>query len=186
MRRLGSVVMLALLAASAGAQQVTLPPDVQPGARVRATTPGAGSVTGRVVAANGDTLQVLRDVARDTVKVAVSRLATLDLSTGRHTRRWTGAAYGLLAGATLGAVIGAATYRKQTCAPGQWFCDYPGQTGDMAAGAVLLGTVGTVVGAIVGAGTAETWRRVVPPASAQLRLDARNAGGLALGASLRF
>jgi ABC-type branched-subunit amino acid transport system permease subunit len=57
----------------------------------------------------------------------------------------------------------------------------------MAAGAVLLGGAGTIVGAIVGAGKADTWQRVLPREGAQVGLVAPGAAGrLAFGASLRF
>jgi len=175
------------LPASAHAQGAVIPPQVQPGARVRATAPRVQTVTGLVVAANGDTLHVLRDYTRDTSVVVISRLTALDLSTGRHKRRVLGAVYGLFGGAALGAVIGAVSYRKQTCAPGTFLCDYPGQAGDEAIGAVLLGGAGTIVGAIVGAGKADSWRRVIPRESAQVGLVVPGAAGrLAFGASLRF
>lgn len=188
MHRFASVVLVIVLAGTATAQESgTLPADVQPGARVRATGPAAGSVVGRLLAVNGDTLQVVRDAGRDTVSIAASRLTSLDLSTGRHKRRWAGAAYGLFGGAVVGAAVGAITYRKQTCAPEVWFCDMGGRGLDVAAGAVLFGAAGTVVGAIVGGGRTDSWRRVLPRESARLRLVVPRAGGRSvLAASLRF
>lgn len=184
MRRLGSVVMLALLAASAGAQKVTLPPDVQPGARVRATTPGAGSVTGRVVAMDDDSLQVVRDHSADTVRVATSQLSALDLSVGQHKRRWAGAGLGFLAGMAIGAVVGGLSYHKSNCT--ELFCDLGAQY-DVFAGAVLLGGAGTIAGAIIGAGSAEDWRPVVLGSRTTFHLFAPSAPGrVAIGASLRF
>lgn len=188
MPRLATIVLVVILAGTASGQEAgTLPPGVQVGARVRASTPRAATVTGRLVAASADTLRVLRDRAADTVSVAVSRLTSLDLSTGQHKRRLAGAAIGFFGGAALGAVVGAVTYRKQACAPGTWFCDYPGRAGDMVAGAVLFGGAGTIVGAIVGAGRADTWQRVIPRETTQVGLVVPGAAGrLAVGASLRF
>lgn len=188
MWRIVCLVFVGVFAATAGAQEPrTVPSGVQAGARVRASSRGADTVIGRVLGVNGDTLRVLRDRTPDTASVAISRLATLDLSTGRYKRRWTGAPYGLFVGAALGAALGAATYRKQTCAPSTLFCDVGGRELDVAAGAVLLGGVGTVVGAVVGAGTADRWQRVLPPESAKLRLIVPPAAGrFTVGASLRF
>lgn len=188
MLRLASAILLVVLAASASAQETgSVPAVVRPGARVRATAPELGIVTGSVVAVRGDSLQLAVDASSDTMIVGVFRLATLDVSTGRHKRRWLGAGLGFFAGAVVGAAVGGATYRKQECSGEAFFCDYGGRSIDVAAGAVLGGAVGTVVGAIVGAGSADNWTPVIPRRAARLELLVpRVTGRFALGAALRL
>jgi hypothetical protein len=188
MLRLASTMLLVVLAASASGQQAgSVPAAVQPGARVRATTPEVGIVTGSVVAVRGDTLQLALDASPDTMNVGVSRLTMLDVSTGRHKRRWLGAGVGLLGGLGVGAAVGGATYRKTECSADAWFCDYGGRSIDVAAGAVLGGGVGAVVGAIVGAGSADDWTPVIPMRAARLELLLpRVTGRFTLGAALRL
>lgn len=162
MRRIAVLVLFVTLAANARAQESgTVPSEVQPGARVRMTSPGMGMVTGRVIGVSGDSLSVVRDRAADTVRLGASALSTLDLSTGRHKRRGKGAAIGFASGAVLGAVVGAATYRKPECSGSAYFCD-TGRGLDATLGAVGFGAAGAIVGAIVGAGTSDSWRRVLP------------------------
>lgn len=187
MRRLASLALFTLLAATAGAQESRqLPPEVQAGARVRASAPGAGTVTGRVVAVEGDAFQVARDRAADTVRLVAQQLTSLDLSVGRHKRRWLGAGIGFLGGAALGTAVGAATYQKPENCQGAYFCDF-GPGADMALGAILLGTAGAVTGAIVGAGRADDWKPLPlrNRTSLELRLP-RGTGRLAVAAALRF
>lgn len=174
------------LPASAHAQGAAIPPQVQPGARVRVSSPRTTRVSGRVLAADRDSLMLVRDRDADTVRLATSELQSLELSMGQHRRRWRGAGIGFLAGASLGAVLGAATYQKQTSCTGEMFCDL-GRGFDAAAGAVLLGGIGTITGAIVGAGTADEWERVMLGNRAALQLFQPRVGENArIGLALRF
>jgi hypothetical protein len=186
-RRVALVVLLVMLAVSAAAQEPgTLQSVVQPGARVRVSTVGTGMGTGRVVAGPRDSLHVARERSVDTLHLAGSQLTSLDVSVGRHKRRWRGAGLGFLGGAALGAVIGAATYQKPDCAGDAYFCDL-GQGFDATFGAALLGGAGAVVGAITGAGRADDWRPVALQRSARLQLIVpRFSSRPAVGASLRF
>jgi hypothetical protein len=186
-RRPAFIVVLVTLAAGASAQQPSsVSSSVQPGARVRVSAPGAGTLTGRVVAVEGDSLLLARDRSADTLRLAQSQLTSLDVSVGRHKRRWRGAGLGFLGGAALGAVIGAATYKKPDCSGEAYFCDL-GQGFDATFGAALLGGVGAVVGAIIGGGSADDWQPVALRRSARLRLMVPpSPTRLALGASLRI
>src|SRR5690349_11404349 len=92
MRRIPFLFVISfVLGAPALHAQASMPPAVQPGSRVRASAPGVGTVTGRVVAVRGDTMRVLRDGLPDTVSLAAGQLTSLDLSIGRDKRRWRGA-----------------------------------------------------------------------------------------------
>jgi hypothetical protein len=186
-RRPALVVLLVMLASTASAQAPgTVAASVQPGARIRVSAPGAGTLTGRVVSVEGDSLRVARDRSADTLRIAQSQLTSLDVSVGRHKRRWRGAGLGFLGGAALGAVVGAATYKKPDCSGEAYFCDL-GQGFDATFGAALLGGVGAVVGAIIGGGSADDWQPVALRRSARLRLMVpRSPTRLALGASLRL
>ena len=187
MREFIAVVLIASLASAAGAQEPsTRPAGVEAGARVRASAPATGIVTGRVVEAGRDSLAVARDHGADTVRLALNQLTSLDVSTGRHKRRWRGAGFGFLGGAALGAVLGAATYRKPECSGDTYFCDL-GQGFDAAFGAVLLGGAGAVAGAIVGGGSTDDWQPVVLRHALRLELNVpRSRRRLELGASLRL
>lgn len=186
MRRFAPVLLLVVLAATASAQESRgLPSEVQPGVRVRAVSPAAGTVTGRVTAVQGDDFLVARDRLADTVRLSASQLSSLDLSVGRHKRRWRGAGVGLLGGAALGAVIGAATYRKPDCSGATYFCDL-NRGFDAAFGAVVFGGIGAATGALVGAGKADDWKPLALPARTSLELFVRPAGNARLGLSLHF
>ena len=64
---------------------------------------------------------------------------------------WTGAGYGALGGAAVGAIIGAVAYTQPASASGQWFSYDPGR-GAVAFGSGILGAAGGfAVGGIVGA-----------------------------------
>ena len=187
MNMFAPVVLLVVFASTASAQQPRdLPPEVQPGVRVRVVSPAAGTVTGRVTAVQGDEFLVARDRLADTVRLSANQLASLDLSVGRHKRRWRGAGLGLLGGAALGAVIGAATYQKPDCSGEAYFCDL-GRGFDASFGAVVFGGVGAVTGALVGAGSADDWKPLSlrSRTSLELRMP-RSTGRLSVGASLRF
>jgi len=187
MRRIVSAVMLTLLAAAASAQESqSLPSGVQAGARVRATAPSVGTVSGRVIAVHGDIVDLKSDQSRDTVHIVASQLTALDVSTAQHTRRLAGTGIGFLSGAVLGGVLGAATYRKPDCSGEVLFCDL-GPGFDATAGAVLLGGVGAVVGLLVGSVSVDTWEPVALRNRSQLDLLVpAGARGVGVAASLRF
>ncbi len=178
-------LLLFAMPASGRAQGAASPPRVKPGSRVRVTTTGAGTIIGRVTAAVDDTLRIVSVREADTLRIATSRIRAIDVSTGQHRRRWRGAGIGFLAGAALGAVIGAASYQKPTkCA--DWCFDF-GPGFDAAAGGIVLGAIGTITGAITGAGKADDWVPASLGNRTSLRLVApgvRGNGGI--GLALRF
>lgn len=187
MRRLASVVLVVVLAGTASAQASrSLPPEIQQGARVRVVAPTLGRVSGRVVSTGSDSLALVRDRTADTVRLAASQLQSLDLSVGRHKRRWRGAGIGFVAGAALGAVVGVATYQKPKNCAGQMFCDL-GPGFDATFGALLFGGAGTITGAIVGGGKADDWKPMPLANRTSLQLfRSRTTKDVELGLSLRF
>jgi len=182
----GSTVALLVLIASAAAAQdpPPLPSQVQPGARIRASATGVGAVTGTVIAMQGDSLDLARDRSADTVRLAANQLTSLELSVGRHKRRWTGAGIGFLGGAAIGALIGRASYQPSNCT--EFLCDLGPEPAEIV-GAVIVGGFGAIVGAGIGAGTADDWKPLAPDGRTSLGLRALPASRrVAIGASLRF
>jgi hypothetical protein len=187
MLRLASVVVFVALAGTASAQEPRpVPAEVQPGARVRVAAPNIGRVTGRVISAGSDSLALVRDRSADTLRLASHELQSLDLSVGRHKRRWTGAGLGFLGGAAAGTLVGLATYEKPKDCSGTALCDL-GPGFDAAFGAFLFGIAGGITGAFIGAGRADDWKPVTLASRTSLQLGPwRARGGAALGLSLRF
>ena len=186
MRLLSSVVLVIALAGTASAQESRIPPvQIQPGARVRVSAPTVGRTSGRVIVAAGDSLTLVRDRTSDTLRLATSDLQSLEISVGRHKRRWAGAGLGFLAGAAVGTVVGLATYEKPKDCAGQMLCDL-GPGFDATFGALLFGAGGAITGAVLGAGKADDWEPVATPARTSLELFIRPATRPRLGLSLRF
>lgn len=91
---------------------------------------------------------------------------------------------GLLLGAGAGALLGAATYRRPDCSQSFICLDFgPGVAA--AAGAVVLGVPGMVVGAFAGSSKRERWRPLgtLAPRAALLPTGSRSA---ALAVSISF
>jgi hypothetical protein len=129
------------------------------GARVRLLTPefGARKQTGTVVEARADTLLFTADHQSTRTLVPTASLTGLEVSRGMHSRVLAGAAIGFLAGAVVGGVIGYALVHEPPSDDG----DY----GPLAAavGAVIVGSVGIGVGALVGSRQTERWETVRLP-----------------------
>jgi len=167
-----AALLLVLSGADAGAGQAT---RLVPGARVRvAAPPGVPQrSTARIVAVSADTL-ILADlggVPRQSVPLV--SIASLEVSRGRTALRDAG--IGFLAGAAIGAVIGAASSRPE---------DFLGQGAGAVLGATLFGATGVVVGVIVGS-SHERWQRVNP---SQIGMDmaAPREAGFAVSLSVRL
>jgi hypothetical protein len=141
---------------AAGAQRAA---EVLPaGARVQLFFPGrAAEVRGVLMRPGGDTLWVRYDGAPDTAAIRRAGLRELRVSGGRRPRRvGRGMAVGLLAGAAVGGVLGAALATR-TSDGYQVF----GGTGETARAFAMLGAVpGAVIGALVGMERREVWLRV--------------------------
>ena len=146
------------LAAAQGSPPSATEPDVAPGTRVRVTVPGQARRVGTVVALTGDTL-VARWERGEPRGVPLSQLSRLEVSRGLHERPWRGAGIGLALGATVGVVIGAATY--EGC-EGRANCMELGGPGTNAVAAgLVIGTGGAVVGGLLGAvRRTEKWQTV--------------------------
>lgn len=185
MRRLAAVVLLVMLAAAASAQESgRLPPEVQPGARIRASVSGADAMIGRVIAVRGDSLHMVADRSTDTVHVAANQLTSLDLSIGRHKRRWAGAGIGFLGGAALGALLGRLSYQPSNCT--EFLCDLGPEANEIG-GAILGSVLGALVGGGIGAGTADEWMPLSPVSRTSFDVRALpSSRRFAIGASLRF
>jgi hypothetical protein len=163
-------VIRILLAASlmtpvlAGAQMAPSPEwPVTAGSAVRVESPvlGSGLHKGSVVTATNDTLLFQPKAATPAIAIATPNIIKLEIARGQHTNKAHGALLGFLIGAGAGAVLGAATYQKPDCTG---FCVYPdSRSFDATVGAILLGSVGAVVGALMGSHPTETWVPVAVP-----------------------
>jgi len=164
-------VIRVLLAASlmtpvlATAQMAPSPEwPVTAGSAVRVESPvlGSGFHKGSVVTATYDTLLFQPKAAAPAIAIATPNIVKLEIAQGRHTNKARGALLGFLIGAGAGAVLGAATYTKPDCSG--FICVYPDSRAfDASVGAVLLGSVGAIVGAVIGSHPRETWVPVAVP-----------------------
>jgi len=145
---------------------------VSPGTRVRIVAPSVArdQLVGTIRATGKDTLVL--DVADRASPFALpfARVETLEVSRGRHSHTLQGLGVGFLIGAVVGAAAGS------SC-EGDWVCPGP------AGGALVLGVVAAVPGAVIGAlARSERWESVP--------LDRMSVtggpSGLALALSLRF
>jgi hypothetical protein len=143
-------------------------PPVAAGARVRLTAPGTGfkeHVT-TVTDVRGDS--IVFGAPHESRSMALTDMTALDVSTGTRRHFWRGAGIGLGLGAVTGVALGAATYKK--CVP-QHFLDCllePESAGQAAAfGGFVLGGVGLVAGAVIGAlNRTDRWTSVDLPVRA--------------------
>jgi len=141
---------------------------VAPGARVRVTTPATGRIVGTLVSATTDSLHI--EVANgSSIAYPTVGISQIELSTGVQRRGWKGAGIGLLVGAGVGGVIGLATYRRTECGEPvleQLVCSFVDRTSrevTVIADGAMVGTVGAIVGALVGHAGRESWVRVPLP-----------------------
>ncbi len=150
LRRAGILVFAAALAstlaAAPAAAQGAWP--VALGARVRVTAPSAPApgVVGTVVGLHRGELVLRPDGRRDSLTFARDRIATLDVSTGRHGHAMLGTGIGFVAGAIVGAINGT----RGPCSNGYNCNGWNSGAGGAALGGAVFGIVGAPVGAIVG------------------------------------
>jgi hypothetical protein len=168
------------------AQQASAPLAV--GTRIRVTTPVLGTApqVATVLALRGDTLAIRPQGTSDSVALAATNIAALDVSVGSHTRVLKGMGVGFLIGVATGAVAGALSYRK---CEGDCAFIVPDSRGFAAfAGGVAGAVIGPLVGAAVGAvWRSEDWTPVSPGSwrsSVQLRMAP--AGSPGVGLSVMF
>jgi hypothetical protein len=153
--RAGILAACCAFAAHAAAQS-KLPVTVDQ--RVRVWTAAAEAVTGRVVAATPETLQISAE-GKEPVTVAVTAVRRIEVSRG-GTSKGAGARKGALWGAIISGAIGAALLPLQRGEVG----DDGASVGEaVALGAWSGGLFGGLIGAGVGAARAgEKWEQVWP------------------------
>jgi hypothetical protein len=170
MRNRPAVVVTAALAcavasATPGAAAAQRADELPAGARVRVSTPQYDPIVGTVVDARGDSL-VLRVREQNfppRKAFAYAIVQRIEVSRSRRQNRMQGALIGLAGGALGGALFGAVSYTKPSCRPDSFICPDFGRGFAATAGALVLGGVGLVVGALVGRPT-DVWQPVSPPA----------------------
>ncbi len=174
---LAGLTGMLVLAPSAPAQHVR---DVQPGATVRIRAARAERpYEGRVVSLSGDSL-VLALAGEGDARLALPRKDVTQawVSAGQHRETLVGMGIGFLAGAAVGAALGALAY--QPCTGDFCILDF-GRGGEAAMAGLLLGGVGLVLGGIAGYGThGQSWEPALLPLTTVSRTPAGHAVGLAV------
>lgn len=179
MRTVASVLSLLAPLVSLSAQ---VQPSIGPGARVRVTVPSAAiaDAVGTWVATADSVMEFRRDGQPDIWRIDPASITRLEMSRGRKSNLGKGAAYGFLAGATIGAFVGGVAAEEAD--HHRWGC--PSIECGLKAGAYLgvgWGILGTFIGAAV---ITDRWEEV-PLDRLRLR-TAVLPSGVGLAASVRF
>lgn len=132
--------------------------------RVSSSVPGfLGSPrVANVLSQRGDTLSFRPEGTLDSIALPLGSITRLEVSAGRSSHRRQGMGLGLLGGALIGAVAGAATYTPCS-GPGFGSCIFsPESRGEQAKwGGVVGALIGTSVGGFIGAASqTENWKRI--------------------------
>ncbi len=153
------------------------------GTRVKLVTPELETAqqTGTVVAATRDTVTFKSDGYPVTRSLAVADLTSIQISGGKETHRGRDSLYGPAIGGMAGALLGAASYKKQQ----QCFILCETRSGDAVAGAIVGGLFGTLIGAFVFGSMDKTERWVPLQKTASIQLLPTN-GGMKLAMSAHF
>jgi len=149
---------------------------VQAGSRVRILSPVLGDErqTVTVVSSTSDALVYRQNSQAAAQTLSSGAITRMEISTGTRAHKAKGALIGLFAGAALGGIIGYATWQRPTCKdPNSPFgciaIDF-GRGGDAAFAGGLGGMLGTLVGALIGIHSMDTWVPVTavpqPPTNA--------------------
>jgi hypothetical protein len=176
-----SIALLSAIALHTGRLIAQETVDLEPGARIRISSADGRvkDVTGVVTALRGDSLVVKRERNGETIAVSVRAIGRLDVSVGRHSHGWAGAGIGLVGGAALGSVLGYAAGDDPRKACSDTDCLFAGldrytAREKAAGGAIALGIVGTIAGAIVGHHvTTDRWRPLIAPRPSALAIGFR-------------
>jgi hypothetical protein len=122
--------------------------------RVVAANYGDAPQIGTVAAVHGDSIVLRREHQGDSPTIAFAQMARLDVSHGRHAHPFTGLGIGFVGGVLAGAVVGLAAYQASSCAlPNLGVgCGLRvlGPGNNAAAGAVLGGAAGALIGLVTG------------------------------------
>lgn len=143
-----SVLILAIVSLLSPRESDAQAPEVlAPKTRIRYALPtDRRAIIAEVVVHRGDSLWVRRTQSADTVVLALSTLAQLDVSRGRQGRALRGAGIGLLSGVVVGGAIGYAA-GDADCS-GKFVCYDKPQAA--AGGAAIFGLLGAGIGALIG------------------------------------
>jgi hypothetical protein len=153
---LTALTLACFLTASQAAAQT----PVGQGSRVRVVqrSSGAAVVTGSLARLTGDSLVV--NVGDSPRTFVVDQAHELQVSRGKKGRTGRGLLLGLLGGATLGAIIGAATSNESDCGAADYLCLDTPAFGALSGG-LLGGLLGTAAGGIIGSQMkSERWQSV--------------------------
>jgi hypothetical protein len=183
MRRLLVVLLIVIVCRPLTAQSIAFPNTLVPGARVRVTLLDMEPREAVVVSRTPDTLVVRwREFSNDDA-VPFAAIAQLEVNAaGRHTVL-KGATLGLLAGGAIGAIAAAAA--PDSHGGSSDTIDF-GEGFEAAVGAIGGGTIGLVIGTLVGLSRSADWRAVsADPGRLEVAV-APGRQGTRLLASLRF
>lgn len=191
MRTRAWFIAASLAATSVAPALAAQEPRLSPGTRVR-VTPNRAKATpliARMVAVRNDSLFVVSDSNR-AAAYAAGDVARLETSGGLRRYTMRGAGIGFLAGAGLGAVIGAASYDPPKCQPDQLFCGlaHLDQSFSIAVTTALFAGVGTLTGALIGANKeGERWIPIGLPRAGEITTTlVPTRRGLAVTARIGF
>jgi hypothetical protein len=165
MRFMSTLCAVALMTPVAGLSQMSPPQEIRvdTGSRVRIAAPAFGpkKQVGTVVSLTRDTLGLRQGANTASRFVATSDITALEVSRGSHTRKVKGALWGLLIGASSGAVLGYTMYKEPNCTNQGFGCIVligPTSKGSNAVwSGVGGGILGLVVGTLVGMAKTESW-----------------------------
>jgi hypothetical protein len=144
---------------------------VQAGSRVRILSPVLGDKrqTVTVVSSTSDALVFRQNAGVAPQTLSSGAITRMEVSTGSRAHKAKGALIGLVAGATVGGILGYATWQRPTCSDPQGFgciaLDF-GRSGDAAFAGAAGGILGTIVGALIGTHQTDTWVPVTVPSPA--------------------
>lgn len=156
-------LLLSTFLCAQGALAAQVPPMITPGSRVRVTLARAEApLIGVVQALRADSLLLeLEPGVGETRTIHIPGVARVELSQGVQRRTAKGAAVGAVVGITLGALLGAQSDDEcdvEVCV------DLVSREESIVLGAVIVGLLGTAVGAVIGhLSRQERWVRVPVP-----------------------
>jgi hypothetical protein len=145
---------------------------VQSGSRVRILSPvfGDKTQTVTVVSSSPESLVFRLNAESPPQTLSTSTITRMDVSIGTRAHKMKGALIGFATGALLGGAVAYATWQRPTCkdANGGFGCiafDF-GRGGDAAFAAGMVGSLGTIVGALIGIQHRDTWAPVITTTAA--------------------